>query len=145
MGLSFYVHKEGKAIITGLSTDTKPVSPVTGLIFIEEDTSKLFRSEAGIWIEKLNSAYATVPLETEIDIGTMPIIEASISVIDTGVSTLSKIIGGMAYKAPTGKDLDELEMDAIEVKFEPLAGSFNVKIKGLEGYIADKFKIWYAY
>ena len=58
MTLSFYVHKEGKAIITGLSTDTKPVSPVTGLIFIEEDTSKLFRAEAGTWVEKLNSAYS---------------------------------------------------------------------------------------
>lgn len=83
--------------------------------------------------------------ETEIDVGATPVAEASISVADTGITTSSKIIGGLAYVAPTDKDLDELEMDAIELKFEPLAGSLNVHIKGLEGYLADKFKIWYTF
>lgn len=81
--------------------------------------------------------------EVEIDVGATPVQESSIAVADAGVSVTSKIIGGIAYKAPTGKDLDELEMDAIELKFEPGTGTFNVHIKGMEGYISDKFIIWY--
>lgn len=83
--------------------------------------------------------------ETEIDVGTTPVAEGNIAVTDAGVTASSKIIGGIAYKAPTGKDLDELEMDALGLKFEPGSGTFNVKISGLEGYIADKFVIWYQF
>lgn len=82
--------------------------------------------------------------EAEIDVGATPVAEASISVTDAGVSTSSKIIGGIAYKAPTGKELDELE-EPLEVKFEPLTGTFNVHIKGLEGYISDTFVVWYLF
>lgn len=82
--------------------------------------------------------------ETEIDVGTTPVEDASVNVVNTEVSVSSKMVGGVAYKAPTGKDLDELD-EAFEVKFEPKAGSFNVLIKGLEGSIADKFIIWYSF
>jgi len=82
--------------------------------------------------------------EVEIDVGATPVSEASISVTDASITTSSKILGSVAYLAPTGKDLDEIEMDTFDLKFEPLVGSFNLKIKGLEGYIADKFKINYS-
>lgn len=87
----------------------------------------------------------TLITEVEIDVGTSPVAEASINVVNASIATSSKILGGAAYKAATNKDLDECEMDALELKFEPLAGSMNVKIKGLEGDIADKFVIWYAF
>ena len=80
--------------------------------------------------------------EVEIDVGATPVSEASIAVTDAAITASSKIIGGIAYKAPTGKDLDELD-EPLEVKFEPGSGTFNVHIKGLEGYIADKFIVWY--
>lgn len=83
--------------------------------------------------------------EAEIDVGTTPVSEATITVTDTGITTNSRIIGGLAYIAPTGKDLDELEMDALDILFQPATGSMNVIIRGLDGYIADKFKIWYTY
>lgn len=83
--------------------------------------------------------------EAEIDLGSTPVAEAIIAVVNASVTALTKILGGVAYAAPTGKDLDELEMDAIEVKFEPGVGTFNVHIKGLEGYLSDKFKIWYTF
>src|SRR5687768_11896711 len=81
--------------------------------------------------------------EAEIDVGAMPVAEASVAVVDAAISPTTKIIGGLAYVAPTGKDLDELECDALDIKFEPATGSMNVIIKGLEGYIEGKFKIWY--
>lgn len=83
--------------------------------------------------------------QAEIDVGATPVAEATVAVTDAGISTSSKIIGGLAYIAPTDKDLDELEMDALDILFEPGTGSMNVLIKGLEGYIADKFKIWYMF
>ena len=55
MSLSFYASQAGKAIITGLSTDTKP-GGADGVIFIEEDTGKHFRKEAGAFVAKIPAA-----------------------------------------------------------------------------------------
>jgi hypothetical protein len=83
--------------------------------------------------------------EVEIDVGTTPVLEKTVNVVDAGVLATSKILGGVANIAPTGKDLDEVEADALELKFQPQAGSININIKGLEGAIADKFKLWYTF
>jgi hypothetical protein len=96
-------------------------------------------------ITDFESAVADLQIgEVEIDVGATPVSQASISVIDAGITTSTRILGGVAYKKPTGKDLDELDMDSFDVKFESLTGTFNVKIKGLEGSISDKFIIWYT-
>lgn len=83
--------------------------------------------------------------EAEIDVGATPVEQATGTIGVIGLLNTSKIIGGVAYVAPTGKDADELEMDALEIKFEPRPDNLIVHIKGLEGYIADRFKIWYSY
>jgi hypothetical protein len=85
-----------------------------------------------------------VATEVEIDVGATPVSSAVVSVVDAAITTDSTIIGGVAYKQPTGKDLDELSMDSFDLKFEPLNGTINVHIKGLEGSIHDRFIIWYA-
>jgi hypothetical protein len=74
--------------------------------------------------------------EVEIDVGSLPVLESSIAVVDTGVTVDSHIIGGVAYKQPTGKDLDAMDMDSLSIKFEATAGGLNVHIKGLDGTIA---------
>ena len=81
--------------------------------------------------------------QTEVDFGVLPVSEASFVVTDTDVSAGSQIIGSVAYEAPTGKELDELEMDVIDLKFAPGAGQLTIYAKGLEGYVADKFRINY--
>ncbi len=81
--------------------------------------------------------------QTEIDFGTTPISEKEFIITDADVLITSQIIGNVAYEIPTGKELDELEMDAIDLKFAPGAGSFKIYAKGLEGYLHDKFKINY--
>ncbi len=81
--------------------------------------------------------------QTEIDFGTLPVSEKEFTITDSDVLITSQLIGNIAYEAPTGKDLDELEMDAIDLKFQPGAGSFKIYAKGLEGYVADKFKVNY--
>src|SRR5258705_13081991 len=81
--------------------------------------------------------------QTEIDFGTTPIAEASFTIIDTDVLTNSMIIGTVAYEEPTGKDLDELEMDGLDLKFIPGSGQFLLYAIGQDVYIADIFKINY--
>ena len=82
--------------------------------------------------------------EVEIDLGTTPVYEGDINIVDAGVSTTSQILAQVLYKAPTGKDLDEIEMDNFNLKCEPLAGSFNLKIRSEDGsYLADKFLTGY--
>lgn len=112
-----------------------------GLVPLSGGGTANFLRADGNWSAPTASVSIT---ETEIDVGTTPVAEAAIFVSDVLLDANSKIIGGVAYKAPTGKELDELEMDALEIKFEPWEAGLYVHIKGLEGYIADKFIIWYT-
>ncbi len=122
--------------LPAISTTKKGAVPLTGT------PSGKFLKDDNTWAAPTASVAIT---EVEIDCGATPLLETIINVVNAGITAASKIIGGLAYKAPTGKDLDELEMDALDLKFEPLSGSFNVHIKGLEGYIAGTFIIWYLF
>ena len=79
--------------------------------------------------------------QTEIDFGAIPVSEASFIITDASVLVTSQLMGNVAYEAPTGKDLDELEMDGLDLKFAPGAGQFTLYARGQDGYVADKFKI----
>ena len=81
--------------------------------------------------------------QTEIDFGSTPVSEASFTVVDAGVSGSSQLTGQVAYEAPTGKDLDEVEMDAFHLSFGPGSGQFTLFIQSLEGLVIGKFKINY--
>ncbi len=80
----------------------------------------------------------------EIVFGSVPISEAFFTVIDADVTPSSLITGTVAYQAPTGKDLDEMEMDRLDLKFGPGSGQFSLYARGLDGYLHDKFKINYS-
>jgi len=81
--------------------------------------------------------------QVEIDFGAVPVSDASFTVVDASVTIASQIIGNIANEAPTNKDLDELEMDSIDLKFAPGAGQFTILARGMEGYLHDKFKVNY--
>lgn len=83
--------------------------------------------------------------QTEIDFGATPVESATFTITDSDITTASKIIGQIAYVAPTGKELDELEFDSFDIKFAPAAGSCTLFIRSLEGYVADKFKLNYSF
>src|SRR6185503_3209606 len=73
--------------------------------------------------------------QTEIDFGAVPIPEKSSVITDAAVSASSHLIGNVAYEAPTGKSLDELEMDALDLKFAPGSGQFTLYARGMDGYV----------
>jgi Major tropism determinant N-terminal domain len=82
--------------------------------------------------------------QIEIDFGALPVPEASFLITDASVSPTSHIVGTVAYEQPTGKDLDELDMDGLDLKFGPGTGQFTLFARGQDGYISDKFKINYV-
>lgn len=83
--------------------------------------------------------------QTEIDFGATPVAEASFTITDADVTAASHLIGNVAYVAPTGKDLDELEFDTLDLQFAPGTGEFTLYAKSHDGgYVADTFKINYA-
>lgn len=91
-----------------------------------------------------SSSTGAVVHQATIDFGALPVSEASFTIADATVTPTSKIVGQIAYVAPPGKDLDELEMDAIDLKFGPGSGQFTLYAVGQDGYIADKFIVSYV-
>lgn len=81
--------------------------------------------------------------QAEIDFGALPVAEMSFLITDPDVEVTSNLQGEVAYVAPTGKDLDEMEMDGLELKFAPGSGQFTLYARGRDGYVADKFKVNY--
>jgi hypothetical protein len=81
--------------------------------------------------------------QTEVDFGSTGVDEASFTVADAAVTALSHLLATTAYVAPTGKDLDELDMDSLEIKIAPGIGQFTMYIKSLEGPVHGNFKINY--
>jgi hypothetical protein len=83
--------------------------------------------------------------QTEVDFGTTPLAEQTFTITDAAATIGSKIMATVAYDAPTGKDLDEIDMDDLVIKCgNATSGFFNMFIKSNDGsYLADKFKINY--
>lgn len=84
--------------------------------------------------------------QTEIDFGeALYINQKEFIIINDKVKSNSIILASIAYDTPTGKELDELEMDVIEVKAgNPTEGSFKLLVTGTEGSLRNKFKINYT-
>lgn len=100
-----------------------------------------FLRDDGTWAAP--TAVASIS-QTEIDFGATGVSEASFVITDTAVSATSKLIGTVAYVAPTGKDLDELDMDQLDLKFAPGVGEFTLYATVLnECLAAGAFKINY--
>lgn len=82
--------------------------------------------------------------QTEVDFGSTPVGDATFTVTDAAVTDSSQLMAQVAYEAPTGKDLDEIEMDNLQIRCAPGSGSFDMFINTADGsYLADKFKINY--
>lgn len=67
--------------------------------------------------------------------------EFTIDFTDTKAGDL--VMAQVAYEAPTGKDLDELEMDEFEVKARAEDGKVILLVTSLTGNVHDNFKINY--
>ncbi len=114
-----------------------------GELYFATDTQQLYVG-ASSGNELIGPSTGSAVKQTEIDFGPLPTSEANFIILDSNVTPTSHIVGTVAYEAPTGKDLDEVEMDGLDLKFGPGSGTFTLYATGLEGYIADTFKINYV-
>ena len=97
------------------------------------------------WVSSAPTGGSAAVKQVEVDFGATPTDSLTYTVTDASVTTSSKIMAEVAYVAPTGKDLDEIEMDDIQVSCGNGSGTFNMFIRAADGsYLADKFKINYV-
>ncbi len=82
--------------------------------------------------------------QIEVDMGALPIVSKTFTVIDLNCTPSSVIVGNVSGDTPTGKMDDEVEMDSYALLFKAGSGQFDVTLRGLEGYLHDKFKINYV-
>ena len=83
--------------------------------------------------------------QTEIDFGTTPVSNGTFTASISGLTANSIVMAQTAWVAPTGKDIDELEMDFLQIICQPNANYFSMYIESRDGsYLADKFKINYT-
>lgn len=125
------------------ASSSPPASTYAGQLWFESDLNILLERNGtnSAWVQ-VNPNVAIVA-QTEIDFGATPISEASFTITDANVTASSKIVAMVAYVAPTGKDLDEIECDELDIKCGNGSGTFPMYVKGMEGYVHDKFKINY--
>ena len=83
--------------------------------------------------------------QTEIDFGSTPVDEKTFTITDSHINTSSEIMVQLAYVAPTGKEIDELEFDSFDFRAVAGSGNFTLYARSLEGLVADKFIINYSY
>lgn len=104
-----------------------------------------FAKKIAFWKKETSFSTAPAVLGTaEVDFGAVPVESASFTITDSRITSAMSIAAQVAYAAPTGKDLDEVEMDALDLKAAAGSGQFTLFARGLDGFVADKFKISYA-
>ena len=81
--------------------------------------------------------------QTEVDFGAAALWEKEFTITDVDVSATSQLIAQVAYEAPTGKDLDELEFDTLDLLCTPGSGQFTLRALGNPGPVGGKFKVNY--
>tara|TARA_R110000796_G_scaffold127395_3_gene242706 strand:+ start:187 stop:567 length:381 start_codon:yes stop_codon:yes gene_type:complete len=114
---------------------------------IQDTYTRLLQVVDGIFYDGAgNPINLTSPTaQVEIDFGALPVSSKEFTVLDVNANSASNITAAVAYEAPTDKDLDEVEMDALYIICgQAEAGSFKIFIEAIDGsYLADKFKINY--
>jgi hypothetical protein len=139
-GASFQGAVGYKDIINHIGTTAqRPQPSENGAYWYDSTLKSPIYSVNNVWNKLVHSGQA------EVDFGTTPVTEASFTITDANVTTSSFITGGIAYVAPTSKDLDELEFDQLDLKFVGNNGNITLyAIVDSGSLIAGKFKVNYS-
>lgn len=117
------------------------VTPSAGMLVYNTDTSALniYTTSWGA----VGGAGSVNIKQTEIDFGSSDVDGMEFTIADGDVTGASQLTGTVAYEAPTGKEVDELQLDGLDLKFGPGSGQFTLYATALEGVVSGKFKINY--
>ena len=131
--------------------DTDAEKPTSGLKlgwrYFAKDNGKIYKATSTTaWAEIGGGAPGSFAIyQAEIDFGSTPVEEASFAVTDAAITASMKVIGGMAYVAPAGRDLDEVEMEPFNCRFVAGTGNFTILVQAIEGPVEGKYKLDYTY
>jgi hypothetical protein len=78
-----------------------------------------------------------------IDFGATPITYGEFTFTDGRVNSNSNLMGNIAYVAPPGRDLDEVEMEPFSISFQPGGGQFIVLVQAIEGPVVGQYYLNY--
>jgi hypothetical protein len=140
---------DGALLLPRLTTTQRDaLTPSDGMEIYNSTLATVQVRNAGAWVSVPGAgAPGTFTVtQVEVDFGTTPVESATFTITDAGMTTAKHVIASLAYEAPTGKDLDELEMDTLSIVCGNGTGQFDMFIRSTDGsYLADKFKINYSY
>ena len=128
------------AVICGGTTATNQHQSIAGV----GTTGQLLTSNGPGALPTFQTSVAPFMSTTEINFGTTPVNQRTFTITDALVSATDYINAQVAYVAPTGKQLDELEFDSFDFKCVAGAGQFTLYARTIDmGYVAGNFKINY--
>jgi hypothetical protein len=83
--------------------------------------------------------------QTEIDFGAISVYEKKFTIADANVLSTSIITASIAYEAPTGKDLDEIGLEKLQIICgQSVSGSFDMLVSTINcTTVSGSFKINY--
>lgn len=117
--------------------DKAEISPFTPVVGIVDNNVQAA-------IETVNNRLLQTCKQVEIDFGSsLYQVQKIFNIVDSDVSQGNKILASLAYEIPTGKSLDELEMDEIVLKCKANSGSLDILATSLTGSVYGAFKINY--
>lgn len=119
--------------------DVVEVSMLDGSVWMTDTTLKI---KVGGTVHDLLAGGTSV-LSTEIDVGPLPVKEASINVIDATVTPTTKISAYQSGRAATGRPADENQWTRLHVVARPNTGSFDLWVLCLNGTMSGTFNIEY--
>ncbi len=131
-----WVNTLGADVVADSNTDIVNLIAGTGISITPNSVSDTITINA-------TSTGASIK-QTELVFGTTPVDEKSFTVTDAAVTAASLITGSIAYKAPTGKDLDEVDMDSYHLSFAPGTGQLTVFVRALDGYVTGNVFLNYT-
>lgn len=93
----------------------------------------------------LSSSGATLIVnQVEIDFGATPVSNGTFTITEPGTTTAYRIMAQVAWAAPSGKDIDEIEMDNLQIRCKPGTDEFYMYIETADGsYLEGTFLIDY--
>lgn len=120
---------------------------INGQVLLANSIATTSMSWSNVIIDLSNTANTifarSVNYQTEINLGALGIAGNTHTITDANCTAGSFVTGQVAYTAPTGKELDELDMDAFDLKFAPGAGVITLRVTPLNGLASGNLKINY--
>ena len=127
---------QATALLDPFTSAAKGLAPASG-----GGTTNFLRAD-GSWVAPPGGG-GTAISSVEIDVGPLPVKEASINVVDAAVTPTTKITASQSGRAATGRPADENQWTRLHVVASPNTGSFDLWVVCLNGTMSGKFNIDY--